>query len=191
MKLKFWKKEIDPKVAEEARIKMVNEAGDAMAKSIAAMFMDVSRTMTDEIRNGFKEVRKEWNRETVNEKNGTVYGFYFIRKVYSVIGTNAMLVMAVADSDSGAINKAKGIMTRNGFNPNEWDINLSNRLEIITKRETPTAMPPPVKSKSVDTYISNLMYAKDRFADTPHEKAVITKIINKINQNHARNNTTG
>jgi hypothetical protein len=165
----------------------MKESTDAMTKGISTALMEISHVLTDEIRNGFKDVKKEWNRETVNVENGTVYGFYFVKRVFSVMNANSMLVLAVAKNDIEAIDKAKGIMARSGYNAGDWDVTISTKLEIVIDRRTPTAMPPPIEGKSIDTYISNLLYAKDKFTDTPHEKAVITKIINKINQNHARN----
>ena len=95
-----------------------------------------------------------------------------------------MIVITISSDELKALNNAQELLLKSGFVIGEWEILISQRLDVTIKGERIKE-----QTKSVvtpyESYVSYLMYAKDHFTDTPHEKAVITKIINKIKDKHA------
>jgi hypothetical protein len=101
-----------------------------------------------------------------------------------------MLVMVIATNDTDAAIKLKDTIKGKGFNPLDWNIKLCNNLNIgqptdlrsIYGHPSPEygSKPQIEKEPTKDVYITNLMYARDKLAKTPHQKGILTQIINNI-----------
>ncbi len=116
----------------------------------------------------------------------SVYAFYFTYRhqftpQFTQIANDKMLSVVLAKDEPEAMQKAEQVMRNAGYTPSDWEMKLSNQLPILIKGKKPSDIQ---KERPLDTYITNLMYAREKFTETPYEKGLLTKIINKIQKQH-------
>lgn len=194
--MNWFKKNKEPlntAVLDEQKIKMLRDAAEAVTKGVGAVLGEMAIAMHKHMDAKFLEVEKllakpEKTREVVQGEEATVYGFYCVRRVFTVSSVGSMLIIVIAKDPVEAGVKMNEIMLKSGYVPSEWDVLMRNNIDLIIKGERVKEKEIKPRELKSDEYVSHLLYARDKFTDTPHEKATLTKIINKIKQKYAISN---
>jgi hypothetical protein len=118
-----------------------------------------------------------------NHKGGSVdvHAFYFYKTAKEPKDDRSMIIQVIAENVWEPLEKAKEQLAVLGEKPDEWRA----MLQTTTKVYFTATGEQENKLKPINNYITDLLYVKDEFASTPHEKGVITKIINNIKEKHA------
>ena len=184
------------KIHEADKMRAIKESATILGNSLSKILLENNRSTLLMMRGIEKNISNTLNNVDKVDANKTVYGFYLV-KIFDVtkdfvlgvtqpINLDSMLVLVVASNQSEAEIKKNAVLKKNNHNSNEWQVVLTNHLPIYAeeKRFSDPVVDVP-KVNPIETYITNLQYARDRFAKTPHEKGIITKIINSIkNEKH-------
>ena len=190
--------ETQPQINQQYAEKIIRESATALITSIEKVFMahteDIKKTIKEAAYDIYKtsctinieKIREIIYKETITP-DSKVYA-YCLKKI-SII-EDYMLVMVIATNDTDAAIKLKDTIKGKGFNPLDWNIKLCNNLNIgqptdlrsIYGHPSPEygSKPQIEKEPTKDVYITNLMYARDKLAKTPHQKGILTQIINNI-----------
>ena len=176
---------------EQIKAKALKDSTDSMIKGISAVMTESSSRIIAEI-NKIEERKSK----TVGGEYSTVFAFYFRRKIAALSPfPNFMLLQVIAKSEFEAVEKTKNIMIKEGMVPSEWEAVMSSGLNVFIegKRVDNVSIPDIIKAHEppknivvpIDSYINNLLYSRDKFCRTSHEKGVITQIVNRIKEKHA------
>ncbi len=172
---------------EEMKVRAIKESVDALTKGMTGALTEVITVLDKkiDIRMSALEnlIRRNNEIVVVDDERSEAHAFYLTRKAFTTSGQNAMLVVVIAKNDGEAADKAIELLRRNNMIPAEWNIDVSQKISILIRGKNQHI---PLKEKPFDSYILDLSYARDKFADTPHEKAIITKLINKAKEKYER-----
>lgn len=174
-------------LVEEIKSKAIRESTDSLVKGITGALTIFSKDITIGYTKEFQELKKALAVKVLPTSNQiSIFAFYFM-KISEVPNGKFVLIQVMAANDIDAIEKTKEILIKDGNNPAEWfavatnriDINLGDKkVETGDKPKEPIILP-------IESYITSLLYARDKYAETPHEKGIVTKIINNIKTKHA------
>lgn len=114
-----------------------------------------------------------------------VYGILYVNMKQTNM-RRMMMVCAPSKEHAEAIGQS--ILQREGEDPLMWAIEISEYLEIpinvpndIVEKVDKKLIKP---DKPIGIFLNDLNLVKDRFANTPKEKAMLTKLIKKISEVH-------
>jgi len=181
-------KKDNSKEIQEIKAQALKESTEVLVKGISTVLTSFGQRIEAAILERMIDIKNELKKEQrniVDGKNPSVYAFYFI-KVDNFIKKEkiVLLVQVMANGTDQAITKSHEYLTSNGYNPSDWRAIETSVIDIIIKDEVKTVVPSK-KELSVNDYINSLLYARDRFAEKPYEKGVLTKIINNIKNKYA------
>jgi hypothetical protein len=117
------------------------------------------------------------------EQEVFAYSFHLIDIASPLNNMKTLLIQVVATNGDEATIKLNKTLTETGLVPANWQVSLQSRMNI-TQYEHQTVKvaeeKPEYKPKGLEKYILDLMYARENFAPSPHEKGILTRIINNI-----------
>ena len=177
-------------MVEHFRATTLKNNTDALIKGIGGVLTEFARTINDNTNIQTTSLSRDLKRFVSNGEYKTVYAFYFMKKDAKMkIMMTAMdypvLVQVIAKNDYDAIDQAKRALTKMNYKPDEWDAIVTNKIDLSVEIPKEIAIEKKELTLPVETYITNLMYARDNFVDDQWEKDALTKAINNIKKKYA------
>lgn len=177
-------------MVEHFRATTLKNNTDALIKGIGGVLTEFARTINDNTNIQTTSLSRDLKRFVSNGEYKTVYAFYFMKKDAKMkIMMTAMdypvLVQVIAKNDYDAIDQAKKALTKMNYKPDEWDAIVTNKIDLSVEIPKEIAIEKKELTLPVETYITNLMYARDNFVDDQWEKDALTKAINNIKKKYA------
>lgn len=177
-------------MVEHFRATTLKNNTDALIKGIGGVLTEFARTINDNTNIQTTSLSRDLKRFVSNGEYKTVYAFYFMKKDAKMkIMMTAMdypvLVQVIAKNDYDAIDQAKKALTKMNYKPDEWDAIVTNKIDLSVEIPKEIAIEKKELTLPVETYITNLMYARDNFVDEQWEKDALTKAINNIKKKYA------
>jgi hypothetical protein len=177
-------------MVEHFRATTLKNNTDALIKGIGGVLTEFARTINDNTNIQTTSLSRDLKRFVSNGEYKTVYAFYFMKKDAKMkIMMTAMdypvLVQVIAKNDYDAIDQAKRALTKMNYKPDEWDAIVTNKIDLSVEIPKEIAIEKKELTLPVETYITNLMYARDNFVDEQWEKDALTKAINNIKKKYA------
>jgi hypothetical protein len=140
--------------------------------------------------------------DSMAPEEGTFCYAHQMQKIVAEAGkkTEYQLMQVIADTYEESIEKVRKNFELSGLNPFEWQSINHCRLDVTPDAPVVPILPaysaPPTppegeipKEFNLMKLIWDLLYIKDKFAETSHEKGIITKIINNIKAKYVGNET--
>ena len=189
-------------MVEHFRATTLKNNTDALIKGIGGVLTEFARTINDNTNIQTTSLSRDLKRFVSNGEYKTVYAFYFMKKdaklkimMTAPIKSRAfdnysnmdspVLVQVIAKNDYDAIDQAKRALTKMNYKPDEWDAIVTNKIDLSVEIPKEIAIEKKELTLPVETYITNLMYARDNFVDEQWEKDALTKAINNIKKKYA------
>jgi hypothetical protein len=177
-------------MVEHFRATTLKNNTDALIKGIGGVLTEFARTINDNTNIQTTSLSRDLKRFVSNGEYKTVYALYFMKKDAKMkIMMTAMdypvLVQVIAKNDYDAIDQAKKALTKMNYKPDEWDAIVTNKIDLSVEIPKEIAIEKKELTLPVETYITNLMYARDNFVDEQWEKDALTKAINNIKKKYA------
>jgi len=115
-------------------------------------------------------------------KDGVVRVFGLV--LYKSMTKQFQLIMSPAKNVDEARKNVTALLLKEGAVPSDWKTLVEGIMDVevaplITKAEVKEP------EKPIDEFLHSLMYARDNFASSPEDKAVLSNIIINLEKKHA------
>jgi hypothetical protein len=120
-----------------------------------------------------------------------IYSVYLENESQNLVA----LISTAAKNDEDALKRAAKTLQETGNNPDHFTAKTSLSLDIAKGNTSAVVITAPGKIVAVphkplpiENYIQSLEYVRDSFCQTPHQKGVVTSIVNQIRKKYNFNN---